>query len=204
VLRRKLDALAYAEPVEAGSAALVERLVADLVATTESWRGIKLRDAARGQQLAEFQAQVRPIKRMLWHKRHSAARRSPTHYPLLFSIPLYTDQATRSCLRSGPLCRSAVRKCCCAAIYLYQLLVLLVCRRTSVLLQVPQRNKGPLAGEKVSHQANLLCCPLSHSCVLQLDGDTDMCSAGCSAGGASARRGAPGERERSAACAADS
>lgn len=84
VLRRKLDALAYAEPVEAGSAALVERLVADLVATTESWRGIKLRDAARGQQLGEFQAQVRLFERMSWHKRRSSARRSPTVYPLLF------------------------------------------------------------------------------------------------------------------------
>ena len=58
-LRRKLDALAYAEPLEAGSAALAERLLADLVATTESWRALKLRDAARGQQLAAFQAQAR-------------------------------------------------------------------------------------------------------------------------------------------------
>ena len=58
-LRRKLDALAYAEPLEPGSAALAERLLCDLVATTESWRALKLRDAARGQQLAAFQAQAR-------------------------------------------------------------------------------------------------------------------------------------------------
>lgn len=64
-LRRKLDALAYAETLEPGSAALAERLLADLVATTESWRALKLRDAARGQQLAAFQAQARahmPVK----------------------------------------------------------------------------------------------------------------------------------------------
>ena len=69
VLRRKLDALAYAEPLEPGSAALAERLLGDLVATTESWRALKLRDAARGQQLAEFQAQVRaPVPFLVLHQ----------------------------------------------------------------------------------------------------------------------------------------
>jgi hypothetical protein len=73
-LRRKLDALAYREPLEPGSAALAGRLLADLVATTESWRALKLRDAARAQQLAAFQAQARrPLGRP-----SSASRRWPS------------------------------------------------------------------------------------------------------------------------------
>jgi len=70
-LRRKLDALAYREPLEPGSAALAGRLLADLVA---SWRALKLRDAARAQQLAAFQAQARrPLGRP-----SSASRRWPS------------------------------------------------------------------------------------------------------------------------------
>lgn len=147
VLRRKLDALAYAEPVEAGSAALVERLVADLVATTESWRGIKLRDAARGQQLAEFQAQVRPFMRVLWHSRPSSARRSATDNLLLFQHT-FVHRPSNPLL---PMGRAAVPSRCQQMLLCCNIPLPATGVWTNVCVaQVLQCNTGPLIGEKKS------------------------------------------------------
>lgn len=51
LLKRKLDGLNYAEPVDELSEPLVQRLVDDLVHTTESYRGLKHQTTALNQHL---------------------------------------------------------------------------------------------------------------------------------------------------------
>ena len=58
LLRKKLEALSYREPVEASSAALVDKIVADLLHTTDSYRDLKLQVAHKTQDLEDHRNQV--------------------------------------------------------------------------------------------------------------------------------------------------
>lgn len=58
LLRRKLEALNYTEPLDAGSAGLVNHLVNDLIRTTDSYRSIKLQAAQYAQEVATFNTKV--------------------------------------------------------------------------------------------------------------------------------------------------
>jgi hypothetical protein len=59
VLRRKLEALNYTERLDAVCGPLVERLVEDLVRTTDSYRGAKLQASKYAQEIATFNTKVR-------------------------------------------------------------------------------------------------------------------------------------------------
>lgn len=50
-LRKKLQALQYKEGLDDSSAPLVEKLVADLLHTTDSYRDLKLQVATKAQEL---------------------------------------------------------------------------------------------------------------------------------------------------------
>ena len=52
-LRKKLQALQYKEGLDDSSAPLVEKLVADLLHTTESYRDLKLQVATKAQELED-------------------------------------------------------------------------------------------------------------------------------------------------------
>ena len=54
LLKRKLQALNYTQPLDNSSAALVEALVDDLVHTTESYRALKLQASRQGQEINQF------------------------------------------------------------------------------------------------------------------------------------------------------
>ena len=58
LLRRKLSLLSYPEHLDDSSASLVQRLVDDLIHTTESYRNLKTQLDARGQDLSEYYAKV--------------------------------------------------------------------------------------------------------------------------------------------------
>lgn len=58
LLRRKLEALNYTEPLDAGSASLVNHLVNDLIRTTDGYRSIKLQAAQYAQEVATFNTKV--------------------------------------------------------------------------------------------------------------------------------------------------
>jgi hypothetical protein len=58
LLRRKLEALNYTEPLDAASASLVNHLVNDLIRTTDSYRSIKLQAAQYAQEVATFNTKV--------------------------------------------------------------------------------------------------------------------------------------------------
>lgn len=58
VLRRKLEALHYTEPLDAASAPLVSRVVDDLVRTTDSYRSVKLQCAKQAQEASVFTTKV--------------------------------------------------------------------------------------------------------------------------------------------------
>ena len=58
LLRRKLEALHYTEPLDAASASLVNHLVNDLIRTTDSYRSIKLQAAQYAQEVATFNTKV--------------------------------------------------------------------------------------------------------------------------------------------------
>lgn len=60
LLRKKLEALSYIEPFEATSAPLVQRLVDDVVRTTESYRGLKLQCAKQAQEISTYNTKVWP------------------------------------------------------------------------------------------------------------------------------------------------
>lgn len=73
LLRKKLEALSYLEPFDASSAPLVQRLVDDVVRTTESYRGLKLQCAKQAQEISTFNSKVgacsgHPVRRsqMAW------------------------------------------------------------------------------------------------------------------------------------------
>jgi hypothetical protein len=59
LLSRKLEALNYTDPLEPVSAPLVQKLVDDLVHTTESYRALKLKNAKAGQEVEQWQGKVR-------------------------------------------------------------------------------------------------------------------------------------------------
>lgn len=59
LLKRKLEALNYKEHVEASSAPLVDKIVGDLLHTTDSYRDLKLQLAKRSQDLEDQRNQVR-------------------------------------------------------------------------------------------------------------------------------------------------
>jgi len=54
LLKRKLDALNYVEPVDEFSEPLVQRLLDDLVHTTESYRGLKHQTSALNQHISNL------------------------------------------------------------------------------------------------------------------------------------------------------
>lgn len=58
LLKKKLEALHYKEHVDASSAPLVDRIVSDLLHTTDSYRDIKLQLARRSQDLEDHRNQV--------------------------------------------------------------------------------------------------------------------------------------------------
>jgi hypothetical protein len=57
-LRRKLDSLGYSNPLDPVSGPLVQKLVDDLVATTDALRNLKLQSARQAQELAGSEAKV--------------------------------------------------------------------------------------------------------------------------------------------------
>ena len=59
LLKRKLEALNYKEHVDASSAPLVDKIIADLLHTTDSYRDLKLQLAQRSQDLEDHRNQVR-------------------------------------------------------------------------------------------------------------------------------------------------
>jgi hypothetical protein len=58
LLRRKLEALSYNEPLDALSAPLASRLIDDLVRTTDSHRSVKLQAAKYAQEISTFNTKV--------------------------------------------------------------------------------------------------------------------------------------------------
>ena len=73
-LRKKLEALNYKEPLDNGSAALVDKLVADLLHTTDSYRDLKLQVAKKSQDVEDSQHKVAS-------KEHGVAGKFPAHQP---------------------------------------------------------------------------------------------------------------------------
>lgn len=59
-LRKKLEALNYKQPLETVSAALVDKLVTDLLHTTDSYRDLKLQVAKKSQDIEDNQHKVPP------------------------------------------------------------------------------------------------------------------------------------------------
>lgn len=59
-LRKKLEALNYKQPLEAVSAPLVDKLVTDLLHTTDSYRDLKLQVAKKSQDIQDNQHKVPP------------------------------------------------------------------------------------------------------------------------------------------------
>jgi hypothetical protein len=62
LLRRKLEALNYTQPLQPESGPLVESLVADLVSTTESHRQLKLQNARQAQEIAGFNTKLEVVR----------------------------------------------------------------------------------------------------------------------------------------------
>lgn len=58
LLRRKLEALHYTEPLDAGSAPLVSRVVDDLVRTSDAYRATKLQCAKQAQEASMYSTKV--------------------------------------------------------------------------------------------------------------------------------------------------
>lgn len=58
LLRRKLEALGYTDPVDQLSAPLIQHLVDDLVRTTDSYRSVKLQCAKHAQEISTFHTKV--------------------------------------------------------------------------------------------------------------------------------------------------
>ena len=58
-LRRRLEAMQYQEDLDPRSAPLVERLVGDLVHTTEAYRALKIRNSGLAHELGAEQGKVR-------------------------------------------------------------------------------------------------------------------------------------------------
>ena len=78
LLCRKLEALNYSDPLDRESAPLVQKLVDDLVHTTESYRGLKLRSAKQGQESEQWQSKVLPSSfHILFRRFMSVLRPSP-------------------------------------------------------------------------------------------------------------------------------
>lgn len=57
-LRKKLEALNYKQPLETVSAPLVDKLVTDLLHTTDSYRDLKLQVAKKSQDIEDSQHKV--------------------------------------------------------------------------------------------------------------------------------------------------
>ena len=58
LLRRKLEALNYTDPLDAVSAPLVSKLTDDLVRTNDSHRSVKLQAAKYAQEISTFNTKV--------------------------------------------------------------------------------------------------------------------------------------------------
>lgn len=59
LLRRKLEALGYTDPLDIVSVPLVQKLVEDLVRTTDSCRSLKLQCAKQAEEVSTFNTKVR-------------------------------------------------------------------------------------------------------------------------------------------------
>jgi hypothetical protein len=70
LLRRKLEALNYTEPLDAASASLVNHLVNDLILTTDSYRSIKLQAAQYAQEVATFNTKVSTASTVCMQQQH--------------------------------------------------------------------------------------------------------------------------------------
>jgi hypothetical protein len=66
LLRRKLDALSYAEPLDPVSGPLVHKILDDLVHTTESYRTLKLQHARQAQEISSFTTKVSGVWAGSW------------------------------------------------------------------------------------------------------------------------------------------
>ncbi|GIL57051.1 hypothetical protein Vafri_12185 [Volvox africanus] len=62
VLRRKLDALSYSEPLDPSSAPLVQKLIEDLVHTTDSYRVTKQQCLKQSQEMAAFDSRLEAVR----------------------------------------------------------------------------------------------------------------------------------------------
>jgi hypothetical protein len=62
LLRRKLEALNYTQPLHPASAPLVDSLVSDLVRTTDSYRQLKLQSAQQAQEIAGFNTKLEVVR----------------------------------------------------------------------------------------------------------------------------------------------
>lgn len=83
-LRKKLEALNYKEPLDNGSAVLVDKLVADLLHTTDSYRDLKLHVAKKSQDVEDSQHKVvgndyHAADRKVAHKPERLQTRMSTH-----------------------------------------------------------------------------------------------------------------------------
>ncbi|GMH37469.1 hypothetical protein BSKO_05342 [Bryopsis sp. KO-2023] len=63
LLKRKLEAFGYSQPLDSKSASLVKSLVDDLVHATESYRAIKLQGTKQGQEIENFNSQIQVLKK---------------------------------------------------------------------------------------------------------------------------------------------
>lgn len=80
LLRKKLEALSYKEPLDAGSAALVDRIVADLLHTTDSYRDLKLQVAHKTQDLEDHRNQVALLDQVSFCGQASISSQQLTHH----------------------------------------------------------------------------------------------------------------------------
>ena len=95
LLKRKLDALSYMEPVDEHSAPLVQKLVDDLVHTTESYRGLKQQSLTHHHHISNLNDKV------FQHTDHPALQQltSRTIEGRSSILPLLAVQLQVMCLR---------------------------------------------------------------------------------------------------------
>jgi centrosomal protein CEP135 len=62
VLKRKLDALHYSSPFEINSMPLIEKLLADLIKTTEGFQSIKVKNSEMIQEIENLKNLVEPLR----------------------------------------------------------------------------------------------------------------------------------------------
>lgn len=91
-LRKKLEALNYKQPLEASSAPLVDKLVTDLLHTTDSYRDLKLQVAKKSQEVEDSQHKVH---QHVQPNHCSAFQSSGSAYPLPY-VGRWADKGCRT------------------------------------------------------------------------------------------------------------